>query len=245
MQIRRCMHRGMRNRGGDVAEKRLAGFRILFNEIEGCVHDQIMDIGPLFQRHFFPVANDATRIVSMGDALVFPAGKMIKAMRHRVHRARIASLAKAPLPVSTGSVTGVFKQPRQGCHFRIQRRSPFAAVPTTMHMPRMLARHQNRARRRANRIARVVIGKQHPFIRKAIDIRRLEFLLPVAAEIAVAKVVRQNVDDVRLGRNRGGTDVIDRPPSRCGLLLLHGCGCFILRIQLSRHWGLNFLAPGR
>jgi len=53
------------------------------------------------------------------------------------------------------------------------------------------------ARRRADRRVRVALGEHQSFQREPIDVRRRVVALAVAADVAVAQVVRQDEDDVR------------------------------------------------
>jgi hypothetical protein len=47
-----------------------------------------------------------------------------------------------------------------------------------------------------------VVGEFHPLAGEAVDVRRLEFFLPVAREVAVAEIVGEDVDDIRFARGR-------------------------------------------
>jgi hypothetical protein len=70
-------------------------------------------------------------------------------------------------------------------------------------MARMLSGHQNGARRGANGIARVILGKTHAFGRQSIEMGRLDPLLPVTPQIGIAKVIGDQQDDIwrlRYGR---------------------------------------------
>ena len=62
----------------------------------------------------------------------------------------------------------------------------------------VLAGHQHAARRGADRISAVVLGELHALRSQAVHIRRLDDLLPVAAEIPRTEVIGQDEDDVRL-----------------------------------------------
>ena len=63
--------------------------------------------------------------------------------------------------------------------------------------------HEDAAARRADRATGVGVGKAHTFGREAVDVRRADLLLPVAADVSPAKVVGHYVDDIRLARGRG------------------------------------------
>ena len=74
---------------------------------------------------------------------------------------------------------------------------------------RIAARHQRRPRRGAERRRAVELRQPRPFGRHAVEVRRFELRMAVAAEVAVAEVVGQDEDDVRaagiLGANRLNT----------------------------------------
>ena len=66
-------------------------------------------------------------------------------------------------------------------------------------MAGVLAGHEAAARRRADGAAGVGLGEAHALGRQAVEVGRLDALLAVAAEVAVAEVVGQDEDDVGLG----------------------------------------------
>ena len=53
------------------------------------------------------------------------------------------------------------------------------------------------ARRRADRIAGVEVRELHPAFGEFVDVRRLDLLLPVAAEFEAAEIVGDDEHDVR------------------------------------------------
>ena len=105
-----------------------------------------------------------------------------------------ARLAEAPLADHRGAVAGVAQRHRHGDVLVAQRDFTVAADPD---VPGVQAGHQRRARRRADRAPRVVLGEPDPFGRQPIEGRRLKLRLSVRAQIAVAEVVRLDEDDVR------------------------------------------------
>ena len=62
-------------------------------------------------------------------------------------------------------------------------------------MTGVFAGHEHASRRRANRIAAVMVGKSHAFPGKLIEMRRLDLLLPIAAEFGVTEIVGEDEDD--------------------------------------------------
>ena len=69
-------------------------------------------------------------------------------------------------------------------------------------MPRVQPRHQHTARRRTHRGTRVVPSELHALCGKAINVRRLQLLLAIAAEITNPQIIRKNIDDI--GTASGG-----------------------------------------
>ncbi len=71
----------------------------------------------------------------------------------------------------------------------------------------MFAGHQRAAAGRTDRATAVKVREPHALGGHAVDIRRLDLLLPVAAKFAITKVVRQDENDVgfeRRFRRAGG-----------------------------------------
>ncbi|MBR20115.1 MAG: hypothetical protein CMA64_08235 [Euryarchaeota archaeon] len=64
----------------------------------------------------------------------------------------------------------------------------------------MLAGHQHAARRRADGVAGVVASEPHALLGQAVEVGSLDFFLPIAAQLRVAKVVGHDENNVRLGR---------------------------------------------
>src|SRR5687767_12441563 len=62
---------------------------------------------------------------------------------------------------------------------------------------RQPAGQQRRAAWRTNRSRGVELGEPHPFPRHAVEIRRADDRMSVAAQIAPAQIVREDDDDIR------------------------------------------------
>ncbi len=126
-------------------------------------------------------------------------------MGQRIGRARIDGDAQAPFAERPGGVAGVFEQPGEGGHRRIERRhAVLVAVAPAVDAAGVLAGHQVGPRRGTDRITRVMIGKPYPLGRQAVDVGRLQLLLAVTAEVPVAQVVGQDVDHVGWGGKGSG-----------------------------------------
>src|SRR4030095_10510518 len=74
-----------------------------------------------------------------------------------------------------------------------------------LHPGRIAPREQRRARRCADRRTDVELREPRPLARHAIQVRRRDVGTSVAAEVAVAHVVREYEDEVRAARPRGAT----------------------------------------
>src|SRR5258705_4233245 len=61
----------------------------------------------------------------------------------------------------------------------------------------MLASHEAGPRRRANRGARVALREAHSFSGHSVEVWCFDFCLAVAPEIAIAKVIRQDENNIR------------------------------------------------
>ena len=71
-------------------------------------------------------------------------------------------------------------------------------------MAHVIPRHQRATGRRADHGPGVGGGEPGAFGREAIDVGRLQHLLPVTAEVANTQVVRQDENDVGFGRGGKG-----------------------------------------
>ena len=151
----------------------------------------------IVQRHALPVADEEVRVAIVRMRRVHIAEEMIEALLVRIVRRQ-----RQPEPVLADAgrrVARAFQQPR---HREIRVRHKARPIPPDAAVPRMQPREQHAARRRTHRAARIVPREFHPLRRHAIEIRRGEHLLPVAPEIAIARIVHEDVDDVRPRRLR-------------------------------------------
>lgn len=75
-----CVHGRVGNGGGDVAEKGRLGFGVGLNELEGVVHNDVMDIFPLLKWDLFAVVNVTCWIVGVCNRLAFPTTEFIESV---------------------------------------------------------------------------------------------------------------------------------------------------------------------
>ena len=201
VQLRRRVHRRVRDGGGDVTKKRLLRRRTAPNEIARVLHQRPVNVRTFFQRNLPAIVHRGGGIIRMGDHLAFPAVIFIEPVAQGIGRARQMRVAEAPLAKRPRAITGRLEHLRQHRHLRIQCRLVFVAqIPAHKTMARMLARHQHRSARRTNRVARIMRRKLQALLREPINVRRLKFFLPVTRQIAIAKVVGKNVNDIRFPR---------------------------------------------
>ena len=115
--------------------------------------------------------------------------------------ALFAFVAETPLANQRGRVTGFLQQARHGCVLqaeRLRERVDVACVTAHAGVPGVQAGHQHAAAGSADGRAGVELGEAHSFRGHAIEMRGLNQLLPVAAQISVTQVIREDEDDVGL-----------------------------------------------
>ena len=69
----------------------------------------------------------------------------------------------------------------------------------------ILTREYAGARRRADRASRIGVGEAYALARQGVDVGRLDLLLAVTTEMAVAQIVGHDEDNIRSLRSRGRT----------------------------------------
>ena len=147
--------------------------------------------------HSLLVAPEIVGVVVVRVVLVEVAKEVVEAFA--VGDARCARLSQSPLADDARSVARAFENLRDG-HVLLSQRYPLAAPPhvaTDVCVPLMQPRHQAGARGGADGGGRVELCEAQPLARHAVEVRRPDELLAVAAEVAVAQVVGENQDDVR------------------------------------------------
>ncbi len=194
------------DREGQVEEERL--ILVPLDELQGLRREQIVRVLDALRRdaagrvdrldlvgqqYLLLVAPEVVGIVVVGVGLIQVAEPVIEALL--VRNARRLRLAEAPLADDAGRVAGPLEQLGHGDIRRPQRNPVVAANPG---MSRVQPGHQAAPRRRTDRAAGVVIREDHPLGRHAVQIRRLNRLLPIAAQVPIPQIVGQNEDDIGL-----------------------------------------------
>ena len=102
---------------------------------------------------------------------------------------------KAPLADEAGAVAAFVEHFAESPFVRLQRGPGHVAA--NLQVAGVFAQHERGAGRRANGAAGIEIRETHPFGGEAVEIRRLDLRLAVAAEVAVAEVVGEDEHDAR------------------------------------------------
>src|SRR6185437_9855610 len=153
----------------------------------------------IVQLDLLVVVPEMRRIIVVGDSLTVVAEPAVETLFKR--SAAAANRSQSPLAETAQRVPLLLEQQRQlqrtGGNRRLSFRKPLGlAIIADVGVPRMLAGHQHAARRRADIVTRVVGREAHSLTGQAIKVRRLDLLLPIATEIAVAEIVGNEEDDI-------------------------------------------------
>src|SRR5262245_16952871 len=108
---------------------------------------------------------------------------------------RRARLAQAPLANKARHITERLEQTGDGDVLLAQRDKRVAADGAVAGV---LAGHEGAAAGSADGAAGVKLRELHPRGGQLVDVRRLDLVLAIAAEVAIAQIVGKDEDDVRL-----------------------------------------------
>ena len=125
--------------------------------------------------------------------LIQIAEKMVKTLIPR--NAGGSLFSDSPFADRGGFVTHILKDLTDG---DIQIKQGAITITAHSRVPGMLPRHETTSRRCTGGTAGVMLSESHPLLRELINPRCLEQSLAVTPDITDAKVVRHNVDDIRL-----------------------------------------------
>ena len=201
---------------------------MLGDELEGFVGEEIIGIEQTVAGVTAAVVADGGDVVGQGDfgfvapeelgevvvgvVLAEVAEEVIEAMVAGQAAFGFADVAEAPFADERGGVAGLLEDAghgeilgAQGLGERISR----AGVAAHAGVAVVLAGHEDAPRRGADRGAGVELGEPQAFARHAIEVRRLDDVLTVATEFAVAEIIGHDPDQV--GAVSGGT----RPRTAC------------------------------
>ena len=184
------MHRRVRDGCGDVAEKRLLRLHAAAHKRPRLFHHRRVQIRALLQRQLAAVVHVGGGIIGVRNGLAFPAVKLIEPVVQRIRRALQVRVAQSPFTKGARAVAGRLKDLWQHRHCFIQRRAHLAAqIPSHITAPRMHAGHQHRPAWRAHRVPRVMRRKLQSFTRQPVNVRRLEFLLPITRQVSISEII--------------------------------------------------------
>ena len=159
-------------------------------------------------REFEPlvVAVEIGREVAVGVALAVVAEEVVEAVLQRA--AGGVEHAHAPFAHAGGGVAVILKDLGHRDGAGRQRELALGldlAIGAHRAVAAVLADHERGAARGADGGAAIALGEARAFLGHAVEVRRLDEFLPVAADVALGEVVAQDEDDVRLARfGRGG-----------------------------------------
>ena len=143
--------------------------------------------GPAVKLVEAPMVGSRLWVVAVEVPLIDQTGA-VACLRH--DRAQRDILGQQVSPSHDGGVAvGVNLQPRQS--------SGVALVVADAGVAGVLARHQRTTRRRTDAAAGVGLCKRCAGTSQTVDIGRLDVLVAVASQVAIAHIVGQDKDDVR------------------------------------------------
>ena len=165
--------------------------------------------GVAFEGTLFPVIDKILGKEIVGVALTVESVETVEALVERI--AGGARFAQAPLAEGAGRVADFLQDLGDGDVVFAKGELAAVAVPGSdlevvadVGVTAVTTGHERAARRGADWRTGVMLGEAHTFRRHLVEMRRLDLLLTVAAELRVAEVIGHDIDDVRLaGRVRG------------------------------------------
>ena len=104
--------------------------------------------------------------------------------------------AIAQMPFADGRRTIALRFEQRGYVHPVRLEVVVVALP--VQPPRITSREQSIARRRTDRRGRMRVGEPHAVAGEPVKVRRLDLRRTVASDVAVAKIIREDDDDVRL-----------------------------------------------
>src|SRR5262249_53008162 len=171
------------------------------NKLERFSREQVMRVCPFIERYALLIATKIVRIIIMGVVLIQVTEELVKPFA--VRDAACFRFTQPPFPDKSRSISGSLEHFRY-CHvLRTQRQSPRGLsalaghghqgrIPSNVRMALMEPGDQAAARRSAHWTPGIKVRKTDTLSRHPVQVRRLDHLLSVAAQIAVAKIISEN-----------------------------------------------------
>ena len=186
------------HREGEVEEE---GFRFsLLDEIEGAAGEEVVDVVLLrVDRKDLAVLPEMAGVLAMGVGMIEESERLLKALEVGTTGGRGRS--QPPFAEETGAIAS--------------RLEPFGdrlllwekwmiPIATDAKVAGVLPEHERRPRRGADGASRIVAGEPDSLGRHAVEVRSLEAPLAVDTEVAIAKIIR--VDEDEVGARGGSAD---------------------------------------
>ena len=162
--------------------------------------------GGVAQRHAFAVIPEARRIEIVRDGLIVVTEEAVHALV--VGIAGGADAAEAPLAETTGGVTEFFQRERElklarwhgllTLWTRGTAEALAAPIVTDVGVAGVFSRHEHATRRRADVVTGIVVRELHAIARELVEVGRADFFLPEGPDVAVAKIVSEEENNIRL-----------------------------------------------
>ena len=136
----------------------------------------------------------------VGHPLAVESVKPVKS--HLVRFARAAWGAESPFPKHPGCISGFLEQVRHCECVRRHGLLPLGLnleIPAHRTVPGMQPGHERATGWSTHRCRRVMLFEKHPPFSNAVDVRRIERGLPIDAQIAIAKVISNDIDHIGFG----------------------------------------------
>lgn len=149
--------------------------------------------GRAIEARYGGMEGGAVILVREGQSFRVPLEQLSEASRELARRLEAVVVAQRPFTHPAGGVARVFQHLREG---EILGPQGDLAVAAEVGVPGMVAGEEDAARGQAGGGAGVVLGEAHPALGHRVEPRGADELLPVAAEVAVAEVVGEDVDEV-------------------------------------------------
>ena len=220
---------GMRQRIAEEGEERLVG--MLANELECLLMDGVGRIGDfallvvLRQVDTRFVVPQMVGIIVVGQRLAVVAEELVEA--HLCGIGHRAGITQAPLAEASGGIALLLQHRRHGERAFGHRHLAFgihALVAANEGMPRMQTGHQRASRRSRHSSSGISLREAQALLLQSVEVGGLNQFLSIRLDVADAKVVGQDIDDVGM------------------------CGCFILGLLAAatgeRSHGSNEAAAG-
>ena len=184
-------------------EERLRGVAFFLQPRDRLADDERRGVA-LQRADRLAVADEIARVLVRRAGVVLRGHPPVVAVIAGLRLREIVEQAvEMPLAAMAGRVARALEQSRQGDFTRAQVRDTALGEPRVDAVAkRRAAREQGRARRTAHGAGGVALREPHALVRERVEVRCLDDGMAVAGEVAIAEVVGEEEDEVRLRRER-------------------------------------------